>query len=163
MRLLWVVSKTQSQGQAYLFSTEFCFGVRFGVLQKKKKRLTVALAPAPAPAQFVHILEKLTLTLLSKLSALSQQTTSVKLDPCEDLCCQARDWKFTPILTKICMTHTIHTVRDIYWVLSLPGSVAMRIQEWAFRRTFFLDLFVCLPFDKKNHFKTLTLAFPGAY
>ena len=66
MRLLWVVSKTQSQGQAYLFSKECCFGVRFGVLQKKK-RLTVALAPAPA--QFVHILAKLTLTLLSKLSA----------------------------------------------------------------------------------------------
>ena len=73
MRLLWVVSKTQSQGQAYLFSKECCFGVRFGVLQKKK-RLTVALAPAAAPAQFVHILAKLTLTLLSKLSALSQQT-----------------------------------------------------------------------------------------
>ena len=71
VRLLWVVSKTQSQGQAYLFSKECCFGLRFRVLQKKK-RLTVTLAPAPA--QFVHISAKLTLNLLSRLSALSQQT-----------------------------------------------------------------------------------------
>ena len=36
MRLLWVVSKAQSQGQAYLFSKERCFEVSFRVLQKKK-------------------------------------------------------------------------------------------------------------------------------
>ena len=54
MGLLWVVSKTQSQSQAYLFSKECCFGVRFRVLQKKK----IDRDPGPSPGPICSHLSK---------------------------------------------------------------------------------------------------------